>query len=120
MNSDITSLSDFEINVLVAKALRLQVQEIDDSRKIGMTTWFHEQKPNTVWVSNGDEPWYQFAPCNSAEDAWPIIEMQQIDIRFNWNEPGLHGAIGLFLGHECEHSNVLRAAMCVFLMDEGF
>ncbi|HDA4098436.1 TPA: DUF2591 family protein, partial [Salmonella enterica subsp. enterica serovar Mokola] len=119
MSNDITALSDFEINVLVATALHLQVQEIDDSRKTGMTTWYHEQMPNTVWVSNGDEPWYQFAPCNSAEDAWPIIEGQQISLLFNWNEFGLHGATSEFPGHNCEHGNVLRAAMCVFLMDEG-
>lgn len=116
----VSELSDFEINKRVSKAIGLQVQEIDDSKKTGMTTWYHEHMPNTVWVSNGEEPWYQYAPCNSAEDAWPIIAANKITIE--WRDAlklppcaKRSGDTRLWVADE----NPLRAAMCVFLMMQG-
>ena len=115
MSNNIEALSDFEINKRVAFWRGLQVQEIDDSKVTGMNTRYHELCPDTVWVSNGNEPWYQFCPTHCGADAWPIIAEYEINILFNWNEDGLHGATSGFPGLDFENSNALRAAMCVFL-----
>lgn len=116
MSNNIEALNDFEINKRVAFHCGLQVQEINDTKATGMTTRYHELCPNTVWVSDGNEPWYQFAPCNSGEDAWPLILEDEISIIFNWNEQGLHGAVPCFPAKSYEHTNALRAAMIVYLM----
>lgn len=125
----LSELSDFEINKCVAKAIGLHVQEIDDSKRTGMTTWYHEKMPDTVWVSNGDEPWYQFCPTHSGGDAWPIIvnnlisvepdydfideKEQEIYPSGNWISEHTDGR-GKFVQHL--DKSPLRAAMIVFLM----
>lgn len=77
---DYSKLSDFEINKAVAIASGLQVQEIDDSKSVGMTSKYHELRPHTVWVTDGDNPWEQFAPTLCWEDAGPIIQASGISI----------------------------------------
>ncbi|EOD9008767.1 DUF2591 family protein [Enterobacter hormaechei subsp. oharae] len=59
-----------------------------------------------------------FDPVNSWSDAGKIIADNEINILWNWNEEGLHGATALPL-YEYEHENALRAAMTVFLMIQG-
>lgn len=71
-------LSEFEINIRLAKLMKLQVQEIDDSRSTGMTSWYHHQMPLTVWVTDGESPWRQFCATRSWEDIGPVIKDLQI------------------------------------------
>ncbi|HBQ8789181.1 TPA: hypothetical protein L9B29_005361 [Klebsiella quasipneumoniae] len=71
-------LSEFEINIRLAKLMKLQVQEIDDSRSTGMTSWYHHQMPHTVWVTDGESPWRQFCATRSWEDIGPVITDLQI------------------------------------------
>jgi len=115
---DFSKLSDFEINKRVAISRGLKVQEIDDSKASGMTSKYHELKPHTVWVSDGSGPWEQYAPTLCWSDAGPIISDNQINILWNWNEEGVHGATADPL-YEYEHENALRSAMIVFLKIQG-
>ncbi|WP_312077193.1 phage protein NinX family protein [Leclercia sp.] len=115
---DYSKLSDFEINKRVAISRGLKVQEIDDSKATGMTRKYHELKPHTVWVSDGSGPWEQYAPTLCWSDAGPIISDNQINILWNWNEEGVHGATADPL-YEYEHENALRSAMIVFLKIQG-
>lgn len=123
-------MSDFEINKAVANALGLDVADIDDSKKTGMTTLYHNLRPNTVWVSDDINPWEQYAPCNSWTDAGPIIQDNGIGIvRVDEASCGTCGVIGRWHAvgpvdwayGECDSDvahwdkNPLRAAMIVFL-----
>lgn len=122
---DYSGMSDFEINKLVAISMGLQVQEIDDSKVMGMTSSYHQLKPNTCWVTSGNAPWGQYAPCNDPADAWPIIVENKIDI--NWTMQ--RGKVSQSYArnskpvggekHGYIHNNPLRAAMIVFLMMKG-
>ena len=76
----IYELTEFKINKRLAELLGLQVQEIDDSRATGMTSWYHHQLPNTVWVSDGESPWRQFCATRVWDDIGPIIKDLQISI----------------------------------------
>ncbi len=111
---DYSKMSDFEINKRVAIASGLLVQDIDDSNSIGMTSKYHELRPHTVWVSDGDHPWEQYAPTLCWEDAGPIIVSDRIGINF---VNGIWRAQSMMTGWvEFSHENPLRAAMIVFLM----
>lgn len=118
---DYSKLSDFEINGRVAIAEGLQVQEIDDSKATGMTSKYHELRPNTVWVSDGENPWEQYAPTLCWEDAGPIIAAKKICLAFDvFAEPQDGGGwvASPAYGWETErvrHDNPLRAAMILFL-----
>ncbi|EPQ4602493.1 TPA: DUF2591 domain-containing protein [Citrobacter freundii] len=119
---DYSKLSDFEINKLVAIASRLLVQEIDDSKSTGMTSKYHELRPHTVWVSDGENPWEQFAPTLCWEDAGPIIQAAGISIVKYGHGMWLASSDAYWVdGVEWQidgeaHQNPLRAAMIVFLM----
>lgn len=119
---DYGKLSDFEINKLVAIANRLLVQEIDDSKSTGMTSKYHELRPHTVWVSDGENPWEQFAPTLCWEDAGPIIQSAGISIVKYGHGMWLASSDAYWVdGVEWQidgeaHQNPLRAAMIVFLM----
>lgn len=119
---DYSKLSDFEINKLVAIANRLLVQEIDDSKSTGMTSKYHELRPHTVWVSDGENPWEQFAPTLCWEDAGPIIQASGISIVKYGHGMWLASSDAYCVdGVEWQidgeaHQNPLRAAMIVFLM----
>lgn len=119
---DYSKLSDFEINKLVAIANRLLVQEIDDSKSTGMKRKYHELRPHTVWVSDGENPWEQFAPTLCWEDAGPIIQAAGISIVKYGHGMWLASSDAYWVdGVEWQvdgeaHQNPLRAAMIVFLM----
>ena len=85
-----------------------------------MTSKYHELRPHTVWVSDGENPWEQYAPTLCWEDAGPIIANELIALK----------PVSLFVGghrwfaykgdgdFSIKHAdnNPLRAAMIVFLM----
>ncbi|WP_150099558.1 phage protein NinX family protein [Enterobacter sp. 638] len=111
---DYSKMSDFEINKRVAFAEGLQVQDIDDSKATGMTSKYHELRPHTVWVTDGENPWEQYAPTLCWEDAGSIIVSSRIGINF---VNGIWRAQSMKTGWvEFIHENPLRAAMTVFLM----
>ncbi|HCR2217384.1 TPA: DUF2591 family protein [Enterobacter hormaechei subsp. steigerwaltii] len=115
-----SKLSDFEINKRVAIANGLLVQEIDDSKATGMTSKYHELRPHTVWVSDDENPWEQYAPTLCWEDAGPIILNNRISLVWDCAEDASSewwNAVDQF--DECRvqyQSNPLRGAMIVFLM----
>ena len=115
--NDYSVLSDFEINKIVAISMGLMVQDIDDSKITGMTSSYHQQRPHTCWVTNGEEPWVQYAPCNAAEDAWPIVLEHKINIDHRASIRA--GAMAKLSGNNevyAVNDNALRAAMEVYLM----
>ena len=93
---DYSQLSDFEINSLVSAYRWGSVCAVD-----GVV--LHNEKDG------------EFKPCKNPDDAWLIISDNGINILWDWNENGLHGASANPIW-EYEHENVLRAAMIVFLM----
>lgn len=58
-------MSDFEINVMVAKRLGMKVKtEFEENR--GFTERYHKQYPNTIWAAKCDESGNQI-------DAWEQV-----------------------------------------------
>ena len=116
-------MSDFEINCAVVNALGLEVADIDDSKKTGMTTLYHNLRPNTVWVSDGINPWEQYAPCNSWANTGPISEENMISVDhhnngsymkvWGYSDAGLHSI-------SVQRKEIKRGICIVFLMmNEG-
>ena len=106
---ELNELSDFDVNVRVADALKL----------------------NWSWsISAADEKivmiscCYVFDPCNNWADAGPIIEKYGISLIFEKDqEPGAYSNFEIGMsGYDfnCDigvgHKNPLRAAMMCFLM----
>lgn len=103
---DYSAMTYFEINKAVANYLGKAIQP-DCCQDMGNAGF------GDVILQNGDSKDY----CNNPADAWPIITENEINIIFNWNEDGLHAALGEFPGIFLEtRGNLLRAAMIVFLM----
>lgn len=121
---DYASMSDFEINKLVANSLgNVQVGQVSD--EIGGS-----EVQYTVYKNSGlnREGMVNMRPClikkdfcNNPADAWPIIVENGITLAFqdgNWWADnlaywvdGVEWSIGGIIG-----KNPLRAAMIVFLM----
>ena len=127
MAIDWENMSNFEINKAVAEKLGKVVLEIDDTSSLGMTSKYHEQHPDTVWVVDLDEQGqmasihYQFNPCSDWEDAGPIIQENKISIiadsthkdwQASWD---FYDRVG---GATCD-DNPLKAAMITFLKMKG-
>lgn len=104
---DYSQLSDFEINLKVAHIV------------LGKNNYDWDPEKKEVYLAGIDGveflPCGYFDPCNRVADAWPIIADNGVNILWDWNESGLHGASANSIW-EHEHENVLRAAMIVFLM----
>jgi hypothetical protein len=87
---DYEALSDFEINVLVAKALGWLVQEAFEVN-IGFTKSYHEKYPNTIWAAKTDargeqvEAWEQLSFTGCWSDAGKLMEDNQIELLKNDN-----------------------------------
>ncbi|EFM18649.1 phage protein NinX family protein [Pantoea sp. aB] len=103
--SSYSAMTDFEIDAAVAAI-------IHPGRKI--TNFAGEA---VVWFGNLETLVVRY--CNSWADAGPIIQRKEINILFNWNEDGIHGASAGFPHKDHEDKNPLRAAMIVFLMMQG-
>ncbi len=107
---DYSKMSDASVNEAVAKLVArdgLTVKKPDGEVFIHDYADFGEFKGFCTG-------WKVFDPCNNAADAWPIMAEHEINVLWNWNEEGLHGATARPL-HEYEHKNALRAAMIVYL-----
>lgn len=112
---DYSQLSDFEINVMVFEALYRGSPDCKEG-DVGEMLFVSFE----VDVVDGDMVEIEvvrgsFNPCNKWSDAGTIIADNGINILWDWNENGLHGASANPIW-EYEHENVLRAAMIVFLM----
>ncbi|MDF7648071.1 DUF2591 family protein [Erwiniaceae bacterium L1_54_3] len=97
-----SEMTDFEIDAAVAAIMHPGLK---------ITNFAGEA---VVWFGNLETRIVRY--CNSWADAGPIIERHEINILFNWNEEGLHGATAGFPFKDYEDSNPRRAAMIVFLM----
>lgn len=115
---DYSKLSDTEINAAVADELNKLHQEMlfmfNHAGYVYRLGYGNIESP----YSDGEPEEVIFDPVNSWSDAGKIIADNEINILWNWNEEGLHGATALPL-YEYEHENALRAAMTVFLMIQG-
>lgn len=114
-------MSDFGINNNVAKALGLDIKEYQD--RSGSMVWF------TVKNKEGND-YFDYIDykdfCNKPEDAWPIIDENNITIindhpsmRLAVNDAAeyYNGFSGIIASSD---ENGFRAAMIVFLkMNEG-
>lgn len=82
------SMSDFEINLLVAKSLGLLTKDEPTDERIGFTPEYHEKYPSTIWAAKCNEfreqaeAWEQINYCSDPSDAWPIIFENEIDIEW--------------------------------------
>ena len=99
-----SELSDFEINKRVGM-ITLSFTEIS----------LNQYRDRDFFEYCNDSGWQEFDPCSNPADAWPIIVENEISLLFNWNESGIHGATSSPTS-EHENTNILRAAMIVFLM----
>lgn len=101
---DYSKFSDEEISKSVGDVMGVEWANLD-----------HNYHNLSYWK---DRELCVFSPCRNPDEAWPIIEEHEINILWNWNDEGVHGATASPL-YECEHENALRAAMIVFLMKHG-
>ena len=114
---DYESLSDFEINKLVAEALGYVVLP-----RSGYTPGFVDNHPNSVWTIQPNHQHAQFQDfCNSPTEAWPIIISNRIHIGWSYDDTWRaeitnQGQPGLFRKFEFWDESPLRACMVVYLM----
>jgi hypothetical protein len=110
------SMSDFEINKLVAKTIPVMLND-DQSPP-------YKCKESSVMVNDIVNE-FEFNPCNNPSDAWSIIIDNKISIMNDVNtwEASIDFDGDLLIDGtdevltECyAHENPLRAAMIVFLM----
>ncbi|WFW01146.1 phage protein NinX family protein [Klebsiella aerogenes] len=113
-----SKLSDTEINAAVADELNNLRQEMQFMFNPAGYVYLLEYGNIESPYSDGEPEEVIFDPVNSWSDAGKIIADNEINILWNWNEEGIHGATALPL-YEYEHENALRAAMTVFLMIQG-
>lgn len=107
----LVELSDFEINMLVAKHLHPTVKLIKSN-----------SRPNCVValdvLAEGCNVWLDY--CNNIQDSWPLIVQNRIEI--SWEGPiAIAKITSGYLGKNptvyrmVVDKNPLKAAMCVFL-----
>lgn len=105
---------DFKTNGAVARALGCDIRPLEE-----YSPGFRENYPDTVWVRHPlHDHWQQWCPCNSVDDAWPIIIKNRIGL--HPNEDGSYKAFTMIedtdnYATETDHENPLRAAMLEYL-----
>lgn len=103
MSTDYSKMSDFEINLLVARII-LKGNIISERERTLTSSVFYENHQGIK----------TFDPCNNPADAWPIIVENRIRINpilyTKWMAEDYLEDVS-----SC-HENPLRAAMIVFLM----
>lgn len=118
--SKYTELSDFEINMLIARVN--DGIHIDDKRT-AIDCYIHSQSsPSSVRVWDGDIGYLTFDFCNNPADAMPIIIDNKICTAFdvfaeehdggNWVASPAYG----FASERTRSNNLYRAAMELFLL----
>ncbi len=118
MSTDYSKLSDFEINSAVHNALMKEPYKIEFLGNDRIRWVRGSTDVTTVKVAYSKNSLKDY--CNSPEDAWPIIDENNItiindnpSIRFAVSEVAAYfnGSNNIWSAHE----NGLRAAMIVFL-----
>lgn len=112
---DYSQLSDFEINKRVAETTGEQVEETYQFVNGGEDIADHMSGIVLMRkITSNRKHWRLYDPCNSAADAWPIIEKQLIRIM-----PVVIGEKTQWVCSRDIHASAsekpLRAAMIVFL-----
>lgn len=109
MSTDYSKMSDFEINLLVARII-LNGNIILERQRTLTSSVFYENHQGIK----------TFDPCNSPADAWPIIADNGISLEcivVNRHEKTWRAQFKpAYVKHRMNHKNPLRAAMIVFLM----
>ncbi len=108
---DYSQLSDFEINRMVGDIIFKGLWASKPETSGNNTNKWYYGNADTTFEPLNPLPDY----CNDPSASWPIIADNGVNILWDWNESGLHGASANHIW-EHEHENVLRAAMIVFLM----
>ncbi|QHJ80325.1 MAG: hypothetical protein [Bacteriophage sp.] len=110
---DYSKLSDFEINILVAKAGGHGPLDKEQG-------WAGSQKePFTAVIVKAAHILGAFDPCNNPADAWPIIMKSRINIEFDLDETFAWGYDQNAQVLSERDRKTFRAAMIVFLMMQG-
>lgn len=111
MSTDYSKMSDFEINLLVAKII-LNGNIISERERTLTSSVFYENHQGIK----------TFDPCNNPADAWPIIAGNEISLisrcaNGEWKAQLHLGKDDIFDSYaSCWDINPLKAAMIVFLM----
>lgn len=124
---DYESMSDLQINKLVAEKIGLIFRDDDLD--------YRSEYPSTLWCANHEfgnqiEPWEQKNFILTPDDAWPIIVENEISIQKDTThcceECSEYFTTDLWESDHpiidrvsCFDSNPLRAAMIVFLKMKG-
>lgn len=115
---DYASMSDFEINKLVAVANGYHHDDCDIAK-------LNNPMVGVEWDDDTGYATKTLDYCNNPADAWPIITANRIGV-IPAHEHGVWRAAHRVIGedsnprHFTQHANPLRAAMIVFLkMKEG-
>ncbi|HFV9305651.1 TPA: phage protein NinX family protein [Citrobacter freundii] len=115
---DYIKMSDFEINTAVFEAIHGGSPDYKEGDGGAMVLISYEGD-----IVGGDAVEVEvergvFNPCNSPEDAWPIIAENKISIytAIFGDSRGEWGAESSATDYYHFHNNALRAAMIVFLM----
>jgi len=118
--TDYSQLSDFEINKRVAEIVYSIEVVADDFYVKDIPFAYHRDEQVFIFI---DEPlsgaWRSYNPCNNPADAWPIIveNMISVDQHANGSYARVWGySESGIVETESLRSNILRAAMIVFLM----
>ena len=108
-------MSDFEINKAVFFLSGIYYEDVIVSQQ--------KVTGNSIQYGDGAN-WYEFNPCNNPSDAWFIIQQYKISLylddglsfAFNGENINQYGGDVESYDYEYSDSNILRAAMIVFLM----
>lgn len=109
-------MSDREVNLTVAKLTNDDGDVTRASGKVFVHEYVNSDKSNGLCIG-----WKEFDPCNNPEDAWPIIDENNITI-IN-DHPSMRLAVNDVSGYYNGFSGIIasfdengfRAAMIVFL-----
>jgi len=111
MASSFSEMTDFEINIEVAKATGHKPLDEANGWK-GL-----QDSPFSAVICKGPRRIGGFDPCNSWADAGPIIENENISLTCHQSRDEW---AAIFNRHAmAAHSNPLRAAMECYLMKKG-
>lgn len=120
---DYSQLSDFEINKLVANATGTQVEETYQFVNGGEDIADHMSGIVLMRkITSNRKHWKIYDPCNSPEDAWPIIHDNRIslvidDTTDEWSSALVNDfSDDMAFQHSNANKNPLRAAMITFLL----
>jgi hypothetical protein len=105
---DYSAMSDFEVNLLVAKSA-LNFDQLSSTQCLN--------KAHVQWADGVN--WHKFDPCNNPSDAWPIITGNRISLVAPMSYDSTQDWMA-YPAHDSDidptDTNPLRAAMICYLM----